>query len=346
MPLNDPLILLLIAAGLVATTSGLFWPRVGLLARWRRSRLRSAQVLREDALKYIHGCQLADRRLSLEGLAGVLEISANQGVQVLADLEKRGLVVHGPQGYRLTSRGRKSALHILRAHRLWERYLADQTGFQEVEWHDRADLVEHQLNSDQLHELASQLGHPTHDPHGDPIPTAEGEWVRQEGITLDRAETGESYRIVHMEDEPPAVYAQLLAEGLHLGQNLRVIERSERSIRFWAQGDEHVLAPLLAENLTLKPLKEEAHDFKVKGDRLSDLDLGEQGEVLGLSPACRGPGRRRLLDLGLVPGTMVSTEMISPGGDPKAYRIRSALIALRQEQADFVLVTKEGLKDE
>ena len=75
-------------------------------------------------------------------------------------------------------------------------------------------------------------------------------------------------------------------------------------------------------------------------ERLSGLDLGEQGTVVAISPALRGPERRRMLDLGLLPGTVVTAEIRSPGGDPTGYRIRGAVIALRQEQADQIRIDR------
>lgn len=68
--------------------------------------------------------------------------------------------------------------------------------------------------------------------------------------------------------------------------------------------------------------------------------MGEVATVTGLSPACQGPQRRRLLDLGLVPGTRVTVEMRSPLRDPVAYRVRGAVIALRRHQADWVQVER------
>jgi DtxR family Mn-dependent transcriptional regulator len=76
----------------------------------------------------------------------------------------------------------------------------------------------------------------------------------------------------------------------------------------------------------------------VEEEFLSGLKPGERTRVVSLSPACRGPERRRLLDLGFVPGTLVEVEMVSPGGDPTAYRVRGTVIALRREQAGLIRV--------
>ncbi|MDH3402564.1 MAG: ferrous iron transport protein A [Acidobacteriota bacterium] len=75
-------------------------------------------------------------------------------------------------------------------------------------------------------------------------------------------------------------------------------------------------------------------------ERLSGLAIGERGRVVALAPALRGAERRRLFDLGLIPGTEVEAELRSPGGDPTGYAIRGAVIALRREQADQVQVER------
>ena len=149
-------------------------------------------------------------------------------------------------------------------------------------------------------------------------------------------------RIVHVEDEPDVVYAQLVAEGLHPGQPVRVVEVTPQRVRFWANGDEHVLAPMLAANISVVPLA--VPDETVHADgTLADLALGAAAEVVGISRSCRGSERRRFLDLGIVPGTVVSAELRSPGGEPTAYNIRGALIALRREQAERINVNFQKL---
>jgi DtxR family Mn-dependent transcriptional regulator len=80
---------------------------------------------------------------------------------------------------------------------------------------------------------------------------------------------------------------------------------------------------------------------KGKFKSLSSLSVGEKGTVLGISKRCRGQQRRRLMDLGVVPGTEIEAEMKSIGGDPVAYRIRGASIALRKNQADKIYLINE-----
>jgi DtxR family Mn-dependent transcriptional regulator len=250
------------------------------------------------------------------------------------------LQVEGDQ-FHLTAAGQEYALQVIRAHRLWERYLADETGFPEDEWHDRADRMEHTMSQAETEALSARLGHPIHDPHGDPIPTATGDFVPHGGQSLTTIAGGQAARIVHLEDEPAVIYAQLVAEGLHPGLIVRVLEASPERIRFLADGKEQVLAPILANNVSVTPLSEAEASAAVATETLADLKVGEMAKVVGISPACRGLERRRLLDLGILAGTTVSAEMVSPSGDPTAYRVRGALIGLRQEQAALIHISRE-----
>ncbi len=335
--MSESLISLIIGLGLLLIALWVFWPEAGLYARWQRGRRMSARIRREDALKHIHNCEMGGSSASIQSIAGVLGVSLNEASAALSDLEGHGLAQMGNGSIRLTPAGRESALHILRAHRMWERYLADETGYNEQEWHDLAERYEHELTPSEVEALSAKLGYPTHDPHGDPIPAADGEIVQHGGAPLTAAEIDVPLRIVHIEDEPDVVYAQLVAEGLHLGMFLRLVERTPERLRFWAGGDEHTLAPVVAANISVLALPEvEAEE--PAGKPLSHLRSGESAVVLLISPACRGLDRQRLFDLGLLPGTKVGVELIGAGGDPKAYRIRGALIALREDQAKHILV--------
>ena len=335
--MGDSLIALLIGLGMLFIGLWFFWPEGGIFARWQRDRRMNARIRREDALKHIHSCEMSGSSASIQSIAGVLGVHLNEATATLSELEVHKLAQISNGGIRLTPAGRESALHILRAHRMWERYLADETGYSEQEWHDLAERFEHELTPSEVEALSARLGYPTHDPHGDPIPAADGEIVHHGGAPLTAAEIDVPLRIVHLEDEPDVVYAQLVAEGLHPGMFLRLVERSPERLRFWAGGDEHTLAPIVAANISVLALPEVEAEEPV-GKPLSHLRSGESAVVLSISPACRGLDRQRLLDLGLLPGTKVGVELVGPGGDPKAYRIRGALIALREDQAKRILV--------
>lgn len=339
MPPN-PLLVLSIAALLAIVAALLLRPRRGLLARWRQTRRMTVRVHREDALKYIHTAESDGRRPTLEGIAGALTIGRDEAARLVAHMQDEGLLRDEAGTPRLTPRGHEGAVHIIRAHRLWERYLAEETGYGAADWHSRADEREHDLTPAELDALDARLGHPRYDPHGDPIPAPGDGPLTHGGQPLATLPAGRPARLVHLEDEPEAVYAQLVAEGLSPGQIVRLTEVSPRRIRFWSGDDEHVLAPVLAGNVYAVPLPVEEAEATA-GRPLTALKLGESGRVVALAAGLRGRERRRLLDLGLLPGTLVTAELRSPSGDPTAYRIRGATIALRAEQAKQIRVTSD-----
>lgn len=337
----DPVEPLLIGLGALLAAVVLLWPGAGLIARWRGWRRMSARVRIEDALKHLYNSELNGHRATPQSVAGATQLTADRAHRLLVEMEQRGLLQVGADGIRLTEDGRSSALHILRAHRLWERHLADETGVKQLEWHDQAERIEHDLSPEQVEALAARLGQPTHDPHGDPIPSVEGELVPHGGIPITAAPLNVPLLVVHIEDEPPAAYAQLVAEGLHPGGELRLIESTPERVRFWSDGDEHLLAPIVANNISV--LQQEPDlDAAEDGRRLSELRPGQAGRVLAISQRCRGLERRRLLDLGVLPGTEIQAELVSPSNDPVAYRIRDALIALRHDQAQLILIEPEA----
>jgi DtxR family Mn-dependent transcriptional regulator len=239
----------------------------------------------------------------------------------------------------LTREGRKYALRIIRVHRLWEKYLAEKTGFDKREWHDRAEEMEHNLSKEETDRLATDLGHPLYDPHGDPIPTGQGEIKKLEGVPLSAFGLDQVGRIIHIEDEPDAIYRQILAENIHIGSTLRVVEQNPERIVFYSEGEEFVLAPVVASNITVAPAALETEEAAV---RLSSLKSDETARVAGISKECRGENRRRLLDLGFVRGAEIEIDMESPMKNPVAYSIKGTSIALRKDQASKILITKNG----
>jgi DtxR family Mn-dependent transcriptional regulator len=335
----DPAIALTVGVALAAAAVLLLWPVRGLLWRWLRGLRATERVLIEDALKHLFDFEYKERIANLQSLSGALAVSGNRAADLLRRLQEQELVSFDGDGYRLTSEGRKYALRVVRIHRLWERYLAEETGLAPDAWHPEAEIREHTTSPEQADVLSASMGHPRFDPHGDPIPTAEGEIAPPVGRPLTELEVGELGEIVHVEDEPDAVYAQLVAEGLYPGMRVRVNESGPQRIAFEADAEEHVLAPILAANLSVLALPK---DEEMQGPfaRLSSLELGNKAKVVALSPVLRGPERRRMLDLGLIPGTEVTAEIRSPGGDPTGYRGRGAVIALRRAQADQVRIER------
>jgi DtxR family Mn-dependent transcriptional regulator len=318
-----------------------FWPQTGGYWTWRRRRRASERVLMEDALKHVFHCEYRRQPASVDSLSGALEITRNSAADLLSHVEVRGLLTSDEKGLHLTQEGKAYALRIVRVHRLWEHYLAERTGMTETEWHREAERREHEITAADADLLAQQMGEPAYDPHGDPIPSASGDIRPRRGQPITTLAPGDIASVVHVEDEPEAVYAQLVAEGVHVGMRVEMMESSPTRVAFWAEGDEHVLAPILAGNISVIPVPKE-EEAETSGASLASLEPGQEGKVLRISRTCRGLERRRLMDLGILPGTVIGVQMRSPGGDPTAYRVRGSSIALRKEQASHIQIEPDA----
>jgi DtxR family Mn-dependent transcriptional regulator len=154
---------------------------------------------------------------------GVTPASASSMVKKLDEL---GLVTHVPyKGVKLTKSGRRVALEVLRHHRLLELYLSESLGVPWDRVHDEAEILEHVL-SEELEELiAAKLGHPTHDPHGDPIPTAALEIEEQPTQALAALPTGATGVFVRVSDSDPSMLRYLADLGITPGDRFEVVDR-------------------------------------------------------------------------------------------------------------------------
>lgn len=333
----DPALALAVFGAFVVGVALVAWPRWGVLARLSRMTHLSERVLLEDALKHVYTCESIGRECSLESLAGQLELSTGKAAELLGTLADSQLIANTPDGPKLSKAGRASALRLVRTHRLWERYLADRTSVPAGEWHEEAERKEHTLTDDEVDELAARLGHPAWDPHGDPIPTAGGELPSLDRNSLSSAEVGRTFEIVHLEDEPRIIYDALLEDGLDLGSRITITSNDDSGVGIRSRGRTWRLDHVVAGNVTVRllPVSESA-DAPVT--TLIDVTPGHSARVVGISPACQGSQRRRLLDLGVVRGTVIDAVLRSAAGDPIAYSIRGALIALRREQAEWIRV--------
>lgn len=326
---------------LIILAALVFWPRRGLLPRLLRAARLDERVRLEDALKHVYTCERRRQPCSLESMAGRLGVSTSDAAMLVGRLTEMGLVRTTSRGTVLTEAGTESAVRIVRTHRMWERYLADRTGVPAGEWHDHAERMEHALSAQEVDALEARLGHPRWDPHGDPIPTSAGEVPPTRGVSLVSAEAGRTVEIIHLEDEPRDIYDALLRDGLAPGVRLDVLDVAGPEVRIGTGEREWSLDPVAAQNVTVRHLPP-GERARGPEDTLADIKVGETAEVVGISPACQGIQRRRLLDLGVVPGTRVTAELTSASGDPVAYEIRGALIALRREQAGWIYVHPPG----
>jgi DtxR family Mn-dependent transcriptional regulator len=155
---------LLVLLAAIAAALALFLPRRGVFARWKRTRTHKARSAAEDALKHAYDCEHRGIPCTLESIAGALSLSVDHAARLATQLESMGLVRPDGNALRLTPEGRSYALRIIRIHRLWERYLADETSVREADWHLEAERQEHRMTAAEADALAAQLGNPTATP--------------------------------------------------------------------------------------------------------------------------------------------------------------------------------------
>lgn len=324
-------------------------PMNSLLARLRRYFVRRQDDRRneraEDFLKALLEAGGTLPRSAWDGLFARLALESDTAAQTLGRLALEGRVDITADGVALTPAGRRDALALMRAHRIYEQYLAEHSGYAPAEWHERAHHMEHRLDARERERMASLLGNPLFDPHGDPIPTA--------GLTLpalpagarDTAaeglpEAGTLLRVVHIEDDDARRFGRIAATGLAKDAVVRVAAGAEGSFTFDYEGEHFALPAADLAAIDLRPLTPaEAAEVPADAFRMSRLAEGQTAVVAGLSPSCRGALRRRLMDLGFVRGSRVSVGMRSPLGNPVAYVVRGTAIALRREQARQIIVT-------
>ena len=312
--------------------------------RFGRHDREQDREVEEDLLKAVYelGGRIAADEVQRVGES--LGVDADRTAAAVGRLALRGELTMGDE-LQLTDVGREHALRIVRAHRIYAQYLAQHSGYAPAEWHERAHHMEHRLDARERERMASLLGNPLFDPHGDPIPTA--------GLTLpalpagarDTAaeglpEAGTLLRVVHIEDDDARRFARIAATGLAKDAVVRVAAGAEGTFAFDYEGEHFALPAADLAAIDLRPLTPaEAAEVPADAFRMSRLAEGQTAVVAGLSPSCRGALRRRLMDLGFVRGSRVSVGMRSPLGNPVAYVVRGTAIALRREQARQIIVT-------
>ncbi len=240
---------------------------------------------------------------------------------------------------RITPSGERRALELIRAHRLWERYLADKEGLPLTALHNEAMRREHLATPEQVEALAQELGNPQFDPHGDPIPSAAGVMPPQaeEGVPLTRYPIHRVARIVHVEDEPPALFSQLALLGLTPGAQVEIDERMPAQVLVWSGRQRYTLAPAAAERVFVV-------DAPPERMPLSEMEVGQAGRVVSVGEGAGQAGRLGLQ--GLQAGAEVSAVGADPLGEPVRYRVDgSGDFSLSRVEANQVVLDAGTIRE-
>src|SRR3954453_3913 len=208
----------------------------------------------EDYAKAIYALQERGDgcAVTTNALAERLGVTPASASAMVKKLDSMGMVTHVPyKGVQLTATGSAIALEVIRHHRLLEAYLSQSLGVPWDRVHDEAEGLEHVLSegSEEREELiAVKLGTPTHDPHGDPIPTREGRMPDEPTVSLQMLSAGDCGRFVRISDSDPEMLRYLDARGIAPGDDFEVVERQPFDGPVFARfGDDvHVLGGSLA----------------------------------------------------------------------------------------------------
>jgi DtxR family Mn-dependent transcriptional regulator len=207
----------------------------------------------EDYVKAIYALELrGESVVTTTALAERLEVTPSSASAMIRRLAGRGLAVHERyHGVSLTVEGRRTALEVLRHHRLLELYLTAKLGMPWDRVHDEAEVLEHYISEELEQRIAAALDDPDRDPHGDPIPNADLEVVERVTRSLAELEPGDRGSFVRVSDSDPAMLRYLAERGIAPGDRLEVVERQPfggpLSVQF-ASGT-HALGGHLAESM-------------------------------------------------------------------------------------------------
>jgi DtxR family Mn-dependent transcriptional regulator len=168
-----------------------------------------------------------DELVSMGALAGSLEVVPGTVTTMIKALADEGLVEHQPrQGVRLTVEGRRTALNVLRKHRLVETFLVNVLKMDWSKVHEEAEQLEHAISDEVLDRLDALLGHPSVDPHGDPIPSRQGKLSSQVYATLATCLADRPVRIVRVTEQSEEFLRFAEQQGLQPGTSVRVTDRN------------------------------------------------------------------------------------------------------------------------
>ncbi len=292
----------------------------------------------EDALKNLyhlaHAQGTAVRPSNLIRLAG---LQPGRFPAIQAELILRGWARLEQNNLLLLPAGEKRAIELVRAHRLWERYLVDKEGLPLDAVHNEATRREHTVSADEVDRLEAQLGYPAVDPHGDPIPRRDGTIAQPVRSTpLSDWPSGRLGQVVHVEDEPPALFTQLALLGLTPGAQVEVDEHTPGRVLVWSGGQRLALAPAVAALVSVA-------DEPAETRPLSEIEVGQAARITGFSQVDLAGKQWQGIQLSI--GDEIAAVRADPLGDPVIYRIDGREISLTRIQANRIAVDRTSLRE-
>jgi len=212
----------------------------------------------ENYLKaFIKLGQPAEKSINTNALAAHLGTSAPSVTDMLKKLSDKHLITYERYyGASLTEEGLRLATELIRKHRLWEVFLNQSLGIPWDEIHEIAEELEHIQSNYLIDSLDKFLGNPKFDPHGDPIPNAQGKYTLRSQVALSDLQVGQTGKVVGVKDDNNAFLKHLSGKGIQLGKSIEVLAKDayDQSITFSMDDHRNDLPGSSAQNILVKPL--------------------------------------------------------------------------------------------
>ncbi len=307
--------------------------------------------------------QKEDRPVPLSELAKALDITTVSVNEMCRKLQSTGYLSYQPyKGAKLTAQGEEIANQTLRRHRLWEVFLVEKLQMSPDEANQVACELEHVSPEDLINRLDAYLEFPVYSPRGFPIPRPEGADRVNPDISLRDLPVGRPAQVKHCTGA--ATIKEFLAgQGIHEGTRITPIAAGAENLLVEVDGVHLTLSCEMAGNILVSPILSEIALEKdinqkkftnntknsTKGDHmaksdlvttehipLSDLKQGEDAVIVRVGG--KGAIKRRMMDMGIVPGSSIRVVRVAPFGDPIEYSIKGYNLSLRKSEAKEIIV--------
>lgn len=321
--MNLIVIIVVLVVILIAQTILIIW-------LWRRSQrvILGLDEVAEDALKALYHLSRQKSPVQRAELIRGADLQPGRLPLIVEEMARRKWITVEGENLFILPAGERRAIELIRAHRLWERYLAEKEGLALHALHEEAMRREHLTSPEEADRLAEELGNPQFDPHGDPIPSREGLFIFEtHGIPLNRWPEKRIGQVIHVEDEPPALFSQLTLLGLTPGAQVEIDEKEPNRVLLWSGRRRIALSPAAAACVFVT-------DAPPEQIPLSEIEIGQSGKILQLGNTQTID--QTLVKAGLREGVEIAAIRSDPLGDPIYYQINSNVLPLTRIQANQI----------
>lgn len=291
----------------------------------------------EDYLKAIFTLEGEGARATTQILAEAMDVAPASVTNMLKRLSEAELVAYARyQGVELTDSGRRVAAEIVRHHRLLELYLTQALGFSWDQVHAEAERLEHFISEELEARIDAELGFPSHDPHGEPIPTLEGHLPQPQDHPLVDQPTGLRLEVVRVRDEDPGALRGLADAGIFPGVTVEVVPSQSEGLTLRVGEQERRLTGEQAESIRVRSADPQ-EGLVITADH---LDPGRSGRILRVR--ARGSRLSRLRELGVREGRGMRSMQGSGPGSPAIFDLDGQPLTLTREEARSILVSVDA----